>query len=159
MSYELKQRLLSNIQKTESGCWDWTKSFRNGYGVLSLSGKNHSAHRLSYQVFKGNIPEGMLICHSCDNKKCINPDHLFIGSYSDNTKDAVLKGIIVVPKGKEFETGHLPKNSTLDKEKAQELKQFTLANPDMKCPEIAKMFEVKNQLVRDIRAGRTYINV
>lgn len=79
---------------SDKGCWEWTRSLRsNGYGQLRWKERaNISAHRLSYILSKGPIPDGMLVCHTCDNRKCINPDHLFLGTYQDNHDDMILKG-------------------------------------------------------------------
>lgn len=91
----LKDRLIEKIKiNPENGCWEWQAAMmQSGYGKISIRRSVHTgAHRASYTVFNGEIPDGMVICHKCDNKKCINPDHLFIGTYLDNSKDAQSKG-------------------------------------------------------------------
>lgn len=98
---ELKEKLkksgvliksLCEIDK-KTGCWVWSgKRIKGKYGAVKSNGTAHVAHRLSYEMFVGPIPEGMLVCHHCDNPPCINPDHLFVGSHSDNMKDCFAKG-------------------------------------------------------------------
>ncbi len=80
-------------------CWPWNGT-RNakGYGTLSHKGKKLWAHRLSWQLANGRpVPEGMLVCHRCDNPQCVNPAHLWIGTVGDNTRDAVEKGRLTTP--------------------------------------------------------------
>jgi hypothetical protein len=77
---------MSHTVKTD-GCWNWIGAKRLGYGVLRINGKPTGAHRLSYIHFKGPIKEGKFICHSCDNRACINPLHLWEGSNQENIKD------------------------------------------------------------------------
>jgi hypothetical protein len=85
------QRFLIKVDKTDS-CWIWTANKdKNGYGRFKFERYPHPAHRFSYKLFKGEIPKGMLICHSCDNPSCVNPEHLWLGSCSDNTRDMVSK--------------------------------------------------------------------
>ena len=89
----LEIRLLRKRKVVESGCWEWTGHImKNGYGQIGLMGKVLLVHRASYMTFIGDIPKGLLVCHKCDNPKCFNPEHLFIGSNNDNVQDMVKKG-------------------------------------------------------------------
>lgn len=74
-------------------CWIWNfRKNEDGYGELFVDGKKQKAHRISYQLFKGDIPKGLFVLHKCDNPSCINPDHLFLGTNADNMNDMKLKG-------------------------------------------------------------------
>lgn len=78
---------------TAEECWPWTGSkLKTGYGQLRENGKMIRAHRVSWELSRGPIPEGMNVCHHCDNPPCCNPDHLFIGTHLDNTRDKMHKG-------------------------------------------------------------------
>ena len=75
------------------GCHIWTAyKATDGYGMIRNNGKMVIASRASYVIYNGEIPHGMQVCHRCDNPSCVNPAHLFLGSQSDNMKDAVAKG-------------------------------------------------------------------
>jgi hypothetical protein len=86
----------------DTDCWEWQNATNNiGYGMFRWStGKMRTAHRASYELHKGPIPTGLSVCHSCDNPKCVNPDHLWVGTRKDNYDDMVSKGRRYVhPKG------------------------------------------------------------
>lgn len=79
--------------KRVGDCLEWQSSISNGgYGLFRMGPKKVSAHRLAYELTYGEIPEGMHICHRCDNPKCVEPEHLFAGTHSDNMRDMVTKG-------------------------------------------------------------------
>ena len=89
------KRFFDKVNKTES-CWLWTPGSRGktGYGAFKIKGKVIDSHRVSYEIHKGEIPEKMYVCHTCDNRKCVNPEHLFLGTAKDNWQDGFDKGRI-----------------------------------------------------------------
>lgn len=91
--FHILKRIMGKVDQSDSGCWLW-KGFRSylGYGQITVQGKTWPAHRLTYTLFKGEIPEGMQACHTCDNPPCCNPDHIFLGTASDNSRDSQSKG-------------------------------------------------------------------
>lgn len=82
----------SRMERDENDCWNWTGSKTNGYGEMRIKNVNHRAHRLAWELTHGPIPDGLVICHHCDNPACCNPAHLFVGSHADNVADKVRKG-------------------------------------------------------------------
>lgn len=87
------QRLFEKTVVNElNGCVEWiAASVPFGYGLIAYQGKQQYAHRVSWQLKHGDIPHGMFVLHRCDNPRCVNADHLFLGTLSDNTKDMIRK--------------------------------------------------------------------
>lgn len=75
-----------------SGCWEWTGCLKKGRGRVTIGKREYKVSRLAYELVNGPIPKGFLICHHCDNPKCFNPEHLFLGTYQENSDDMVRKG-------------------------------------------------------------------
>jgi len=91
----LEQRLWSKVTKSDDGCWNWTAAKdKRGYGRLNLGQKKGIilAHRLSWILAFGDIPDGICVLHACDNPSCQRPDHLFLGTIADNIADMDAKG-------------------------------------------------------------------
>ncbi len=87
------RRLMTKIGFGASECWYWTGHVDDtGYGRMGKILGENKAHRVSYKVFKGEIPDGMKVLHSCDVRSCINPDHLSLGTQNDNVQDMISKG-------------------------------------------------------------------
>lgn len=90
----IRRRLLLKSQRNlYTGCIEWIGSLHyKGYGEIRINGKTKGAHVIVWKLHHGNIPFGMFVCHKCDNPKCINIDHLFLGTPKDNTHDMIAKG-------------------------------------------------------------------
>ena len=134
----------------EATCWIW-KGFQtsNGYGRLSVKGKEHAAHRLSFQLFKEPIPSGMLVCHTCDTPLCVNPSHLFLGTNQSNSDDKIAK-----ERGS-FK-GDKAQSAKLTFELARSIReQSKITTPRM----LAEKYEVSLYTIRAILAGRRWAEV
>lgn len=89
------ERFWSKVEKTDGGCWLWQAArISGGYGVMGIRGgqRNVLAHRFSWELHRGPIPDEFFVCHRCDNPSCVRPDHLFIGTALDNSRDMMNKG-------------------------------------------------------------------
>lgn len=116
-------------------CWEWRGYLNSdGYGVVHTKGKKYLAHRVSYTLHRGHIPEGQLVCHGCDNRRCCNPAHLFLGSHKDNMVDAARKG-------------RLP--GALLTKRAREI----IRTENLSIRLLAKRYRVSEELIRRVRAG------
>jgi hypothetical protein len=136
----VRERIKENIVEV-NGCWEWQKRVaRSGYAQIKYEGITTIAHRLSYKVFIGEIPENLLILHKCDNKKCVNPNHLFIGTYSDNMKDMMIKE-------------RNKKQSNLDKKDILEIRDLW---PKLSIRELAELYKVSTTTIHKIVKNVTW---
>jgi hypothetical protein len=131
------QRFINKVNFT-SNCWEWTGTkYRGGYGHFrrQINGEwvMAKAHRYSYEVHKGPIPDGLLILHSCDNPSCVNPAHLRAGTAKENVQDMIKKG------RKKYGTS--PGNKQHSKELAEYIREFRRDNPERTQVEIAWCFQ------------------
>ena len=95
MSFKIpvENRFWDKVDKKEGdGCWEWQAAIaKTGYGVINVGRKTTKAHRVSWELVNGSIPAGMMVCHKCDNRICVRPDHLFLGDSLANNLDMTLK--------------------------------------------------------------------
>lgn len=147
------------IINQENGCWEWTDCLSQGYGKLNVNGKKLAAHRVSFELFNGIIPDGegfhgVCVCHSCDNRKCVNPDHLFIGNHKDNMDDRDKKGRGKVPNT----TGSLNGRSKLNEFQVSIIKKL-LDSGLYYQGEIAEIFDVSRRCIGHIKTESKWRHV
>jgi len=143
----------SYMPEPNSGCWLWLGAVdhKTGYGHFSSTRSNITgAHRASWQLHKGAIPTGLCVCHKCDVRSCVNPDHLFLGTYSENMQDAARKGRM---RWKQGESRNLPigekhHQSKLTAEQVREIRESRLSGISF-----ARKFGVSNVTISRIRRG------
>jgi len=112
----LSKRFWNKVNKKESDeCWNWTACINtDGYGIIAVNGQADSAHRVSWKIHHGEIPEGMCVCHKCDNPSCVNPNHLFLGTQEDNIKDMCRKGRAVHKLGEDAPNAKLTEKEVIE---------------------------------------------
>lgn len=143
---ELWDNFWSHVRRNGQ-CWEWMRArYRDGYGVVSLMSRPYRAHRVSYTLAYGEIPSGMVICHSCDNPCCVNPDHLRADTVFENNREARERG--------RFNCGPNIKLKELDVVKIRQ----RFANGES-APEIAKDFDVYPSYVLKIVTGQRKKNM
>lgn len=143
----IEERFFQKVVKSD-GCWTWTSAtWGSGYGFFWTGGerRNEYAHRFSWELANGQrVPARMVIMHSCDNKLCVNPAHLFLGTHQDNANDKVSK--------KRHPTGENNKGGgKLTWDKVREIRASALG-----CHRAAKEFGVSSTTIKSIRRGKIW---
>lgn len=127
-------------------CWNWIAGkSKTGYGAFKLNGKQLGSHRVSWMFNKGNIPKNMQICHKCDNRSCVNPDHLFLGNAFDNMQDAYNKGRMK----NTFKSAEKHINSKLNWEKVREIR-YKYNNTKTSHRKLAKEYNISYHQIQMI---------
>jgi hypothetical protein len=147
----LKKSYEKNVTR-KNGCWGWKGTFdKGGYGIMS-SDRRHGpdrAHRASWVIHNGKIPLGYLVCHKCDRPECTNPDHLWLGTPAENTKDMIQKNRKAI--------GPQTKTAKLTESDVRAIK--SLLKTKISYPKIAKMFSVGINAVVRIKRGDTWKHI
>jgi hypothetical protein len=148
-----EERFWRHVNKKEDDeCWEWN-GCRNkeGYGNIRKNATNKSigAHRYSYELHHGPIPEGELVRHKCHNPPCVNPKHLETGTYKDNSQDAV--------KADRMPRGECKVNTKLTEGQVRDIKQLLVNRSRVK--DIAECFGVSRYVISDIKSGKSWRHV
>ena len=142
-----EERLERHIERLpESGCWIWMGAIlKNGYGKVRDAEMNSAlAHRASYSHYKGNLSKDKYVCHTCDIPSCVNPNHLFLGTPTENQQDSKRKGRATKATFK------------LDRLKISEIKSYL--NHGYSQKKIANLFNISQSMVSMINTKRTWSN-
>ena len=142
-----QQRIHKHSQPvTEIGCWLWTGAVTKvGYGICHSAKRNKSAsaHRVAYEAFVGDIPEDQIVAHVCDNRLCVNPDHLWLATHKENSGDMVQK--------KRSARGEKSGKSKLTYEQVQSIRESKLSNA-----ELGRIFNVTSENISCIKKNLTW---
>ena len=152
----VQELIHSKIKKNNNDCWEWQGCLSKwGYGDIRIGpvgNKKHvNAHRAAWLYFKRDIPESLFVCHKCDNRKCCNPDHLFLGTAKQNQHDMIRKG------RKDVLRGDRCPWSKLNEKKVIEILEFLKKGKN--CSEIGRQFGVDRRQISDIKRGRRWKHV
>lgn len=132
------------------GCWEWTGEIStDGYGKYWQDGRSHGAHRIAYQFIHGPLASSIYVCHTCDNRKCVRPDHLFAGTAADNNRDMWAKGRGVT-NGKPL-PGESNPQAILTEHEVQAIRRLVTENVPQRV--VASAFGVSPSAVSDIIRG------
>lgn len=150
-------KLLANTTKKKNGCWEW-RGYQAKHGYCPTKdydnpGKNIPVHRLAYRVFKGKFAEELLVCHSCDNRKCCNPEHLWLGNHKENAIDASKKGRLRTVGNLGIRNGH----AKLNDDKVKEIRKLLQAGKKHK--EISEIYGISCSVISEIRNGKMWKHV
>lgn len=145
----MEQRLLTKINKTTT-CWNWTGYIgTHGYGKIGVDYDTKFVHRLAFEIWKHPIPNNMIVRHICDNRVCINPDHLILGTQQDNMNDKVERN----RQAKGEKHGRV-------KLTAQDVREIKiLLGFDISTQKVADMYNVHKSTIMFIKNGRNWKHI
>lgn len=145
----------SFIPEPNSGCWLWEKTLNNkGYGLLQCGGFKGYAHRFAFLMFNGSL-EGKHVCHRCDMPSCVNPEHLFLGTASENMSDCVAKGRHASQRNTtNYAKGERQAHSKLSVPQVLEIRASTLSQR-----KLASQFGVSKNSIKLVQQRRTWAHV
>ena len=154
----LKNRFYSRVNiPSENDCMEWCGvSVNNGYGQISVGKRMINAHRVSYIIHFGDIKNNLHVLHTCDNRRCVLPEHLYLGTNKDNINDKVKRNRVYRPKPESFSGKNNP-NVKLNRESVAEIK--TLLRKGEKKITIAKRFNITPENILFIQKGITWGDV
>ncbi len=149
----LPARFWDKVEVAPSGCWLWTAgTFPNGYGEYWWNGKHWHAHRVMAIHAKGQIPDGLWVLHTCDIRKCVNPEHLYFGNHQDNMNDMKSRGRGVVPDNR----GSRNSSARLTEDNVLSIRDYYAART---ADSIAKEFGVTRQHIVRIVNRKVWTHV
>lgn len=154
-SLPVEERFWRNVRKTR-GCWHYQHLNWKGYGVLEVNDRPVRAHRLSWQLHFGKIPKGLFVCHTCDNRACIRPGHLFLGTAADNTADMLRKGRVHGPKT--VHRGQQNGNSVLLEADVRKIRRL-YADGTHTSGHLAPMFGVSQTTICNIVRRKVWVHI
>jgi hypothetical protein len=147
----MKRFISKYVKEPETGCWIWTACLSGGrYGAFAFRGKIVGAHRVSYIMNVGEIPDGLCVLHKCDTPACVNPEHLFLGTKKDNTLDAMVKGRNV--KGVTHGQTHLTEQNI------REIRSL-VSHGALTQKQIADMYNVDRTTVSYIKTRKSWAHI
>lgn len=145
----LGRRFWAKVNKSDD-CWEWTACKNSaGYGQIRINGKAELAHRVSWELANGPIPDAMYVLHRCDNPSCVRPDHLFLGTSSDNTQDMISKGRRVILYGEDAGTAKLTNAQV-------EAMRFLYATGEYSTYKLGEMYGISHFGAWEIVTGKRY---
>lgn len=153
---QTRQRLLAGCRplKHIDACWIWKKAMfgDSGYGQIQYKGTPVRAHRLSYELFTGSIPDKLLVCHTCDNRACINPKHLFVGTQKDNMDDMRSKSRDRPAKGERVSSAKMTEAKVLEARRLWETGNYGVV-------QLARMFGITHVPMIAILRRKTWKHI
>lgn len=150
----LARRLANGLDAAPDGeCWEWQRTTNNdGYPMLRVSGRMEYAHRLAYELGVGAIPDGLHVLHSCDNPRCINPEHLSAGTHARNMRECSQRGRARIPKPEKF--GEENGSAKLREVDVRSIRRLLSSGWTQRS--IAERFSVSQQTIAKIKSGKTW---